>query len=357
MVPTLREANNIPGLAKRIRNAMANEGIEWEVLIVDDNSGDGSEAVVADLARQMPLRIHTRRESPRDLSRSVLLGFSLARFNRAVVLDADLSHPPEYIPALLATLNEDCDMAIGSRYVPGGTLDRGWGLWSFLHSRLATILAGPLTDCSDPMSGFFAVRRDALPDPESLDPIGYKIALELMVRGRLRVKEVPIIFARRAKGSSKTNWRQRANTLRHLSRLYAYRYGGRMRALKFGLVGSSGLAVDTSIYLGLQVIGLEHKTARFLSFWPAAIWNWYLNREVTFRDRPKQTPIRQCAKFVGSSLLGLAANFGSYAALTSLFEVFDRYRLAAFACGIALGSVCNFLVSTVYVYREHSHVR
>ena len=357
VVPTLREASNLRALAERVRSAMAGSGIEWELIIVDDDSRDGTEDVVADLARSMPVRVRTRRQLPRDLSRSVLLGFTLARFDRLVVIDADLSHPPEYIPDLLAALDGGCDIAVGSRYVPGGRLDRGWSLWNLLNSRIATLLSRPLTDCHDPMAGFFAVRREALPDPESLDPIGYKIGLELMVRGRLRVAEVPIVFANRDQGSSKTNWRQRANTLRHLGRLYAYRYGGWARAISFGLVGASGLVVDTAFYVGLQALGLDHRAARFLSFWPAVSWNWLLNRRVTFRDRPHQDRASEWARFVGSSLLGLAANFGSYVALTSLWEVFDRYRLAAFALGIAVGSVCNFLISTVYVFREHSGSR
>ena len=357
VVPTLREASNLPALAERIRSAMTGIGVEWELIVVDDDSGDGTEAVVADLARRMPVRVRIRRQVPRDLSRSVLLGFTLARLDRLVVLDADLSHPPERIPDLLAALEGGCDMAVGSRYVPGGRLERGWSLWNLLNSRVATLLAKPLTDCNDPMAGFFAVRREALPDPESLDPVGYKIGLELMVRGRLRVAEVPIVFANRGKGSSKTNWRQRANTMRHLRRLYAYRFGSLARAISFGLVGTSGLAVDTAFYIGLQAIGLEHRAARFLSFWPAVSWNWLLNRRLTFRDRPRQDRMKEWARFVGSSLIGLTASFGSYAALTSLWDVFDQYRLVAFACGIAVGSVCNFLVATAYVFREHSGSR
>ena len=357
IVPTLREASNLPALAERIRSTMTRVGIEWELIVVDDDSGDGTEAVVADLARSMPVRVRTRRQVPRDLSRSVLLGFGLARLERLVVLDADLSHPPERIPDLLAALDGGCDMAVGSRYVAGGRLERDWSLWNLLNSRLATLLARPLADCHDPMAGFFAVRRAALPDPASLDPVGYKIGLELMVRGRLRVGEVPIVFASRGKGSSKTNWRQRFNTMRHLRRLYAYHYGSMARAISFGLVGTSGLAVDAAFYIGLQAIGLEHRAARFLSFWPAVSWNWLLNRRLTFRDRPRRGRAGQWARFVGSSLAGLAANVGSYAALTSFWEVFDRYRLVAFAFGIAVGSVCNFLVATIYVFREHSGSR
>ena len=354
VVPTYREAENLPALAARISDAMGGTSFTWEMIVVDDESRDGSEAVVAELAQRFPVRIRTRLESPRDLSLSVLLGIRLARFDRVVVLDADLSHPPERIPDLLGELGPGCDMAIGSRYAPGGGVDSAWGMWNLLNSRLATALARPLTNCLDPMSGFFAVRRGNLPDPESLDPIGYKIGLELMVRGQLRVAEVPIDFAQRGKGASKTNWRQRVNFLRHLGRLYGFRYGSVSRAIRFGLVGLSGVAVDTAFYIGLQMLGLEHRLARFLAFWPAVTWNWFLNRSFTFRDRPRQPRVRQWVKFVTSSLLGLAANVGTYLALTSHVDILDRYRLVAFACGIAVGSVFNFLAATAYVYRKHS---
>ena len=141
-------------------------------------------------------------------------------------MDADLSHPPERIADLLAALDADCDMVVGSRYAPGGLIDRTWSPWRFLNSRLATSLALPLVNCSDPMSGFFATDRRALPDLKKLQPIGYKIALELMVRGQLRVKELPIDFRDRGKGSSKMNWRRQLNFLRHLYRLYKVKFGG-----------------------------------------------------------------------------------------------------------------------------------
>ena len=137
-------------------------------------------------------------------------------------MDADLSHPPERIPDLLTQLDGDCDMVVGSRYVRGASTAGEWGLARTLNSRIATLLATPLTACSDPMAGFFAVDRRALPDPAVLRPVGYKIGLELMVRGRLRVREVPIAFADRRDGRSKLGWRQRLDYLRHLGRLYAH---------------------------------------------------------------------------------------------------------------------------------------
>ncbi len=354
VVPTFREAANIPRLAERIQAALSDSGLAWELLLVDDNSEDGSEAVAAELAGRLPVRLVTRRRPPRDLSLSVIEGIRLSRFDRLVVMDADLSHPPERIADLLAALEADCDMVIGSRYAPGGLIDRTWSPWRLLNSRLATSLALPLVGCSDPMAGFFATDRRRLPDLQSLQPIGYKIALELMVRGKLRVKELPIDFRDRSLGSSKMNWRQQLNYLRHLYRLYRCKFGGPTRLLCFGLVGASGLVIDVACYLGLQWIGLEHRLARLLSFWPAVTWNWRLNRSFTFGERPREPRVHQWGKFVAGSLVGLSVNVGGYTVLTSLVDFFASHRLLALLLGVLLGTVVNFLLANLYVYRLHS---
>lgn len=353
VVPTFREAENLPHLVERIDAALSDSGIEWELVLADDDSGDGSEVIVAELARHLPVRMEVRRERPRDLSLSVLAGIRASRHDSVVVMDADLSHPPEHIVDLIRALDGDCDMALGSRYVSGGHVDRGWSRWRFLNSHVATLLARPLVRCSDPMSGFFALDRRVLTDFEKLRPVGYKIGLELMVRERLRVVEVPISFADRDLGSSKMNLRQQFNYLRHLKRLYLHRFGGLAQILCFGLVGASGFIIDLAFYLGLQGLGIEHRFARFLSFWPAVSWNWWLNRRITFDGRPWQPPAQQWVKFVIASLIGLSANVGSYIALTSFVEFFAQYPLAAFFLGIALGGGINFLVSTLYVYHRH----
>ena len=354
IVPTFREAANIPRLAERIHAALSDSGITWELLLVDDNSEDGSEAVVAELANRLPVRMVTRRQPPRDLSLSVIEGIRLCRFDRLVVMDADLSHPPERITDLLAALDADCDMVVGSRYAPGGVIDQTWSRWRMLNSRLATSLALPLVSCSDPMAGFFATDRRALPDLQTLQPIGYKIALELMVRGKLRVKELPIDFRDRSLGSSKMNWRQQLNFMRHLYRLYRYKFGGPARLLCFVLVGTSGLVIDVAVYLGLQWLGLEHRLARFLSFWPAVTWNWRLNRSFTFGERHREPHVRQWGKFVASSLVGFSVNVGGYAILTSLVDFFASHRLLALLLGVVLATLVNFLLANFFVYRRHS---
>lgn len=227
VVPTFREAAGLPALVERVQGALAGCGFEWELLFVDDDSDDGSEELVTEIAKSAPVRLHVRRNSPRDLSLSVLLGIRIARFDTVVVMDADLSHPPERIPDLLAALDTGADLVLGSRYATGGTVDRGWSRIRASGSRFATALARPLVACADPLSGFFAADRRSLPELERRHPIGYKIALEFIVRGRLRVEEVPIDFQARAFGESKMSRRVLLGYFRQLARLYRFRLFGR----------------------------------------------------------------------------------------------------------------------------------
>ena len=124
--------------------------------------------------------------------------------------------------------------------------------------------------------------------------------------------------------------------------------------VSFGLVGFSGFIIDLALYLGLQALGLEHRLARVVSFWPSVTWNWWLNRRITFDERMRPAPARQWGRFVIASLLGLGINVGSYLLLTQYVGVFTREPLLAFLLGIVLGGASNFLMSTAYVYRRHS---
>jgi dolichol-phosphate mannosyltransferase len=155
-----------------------------------------------------------------------LFGLSRARGDTLVVMDADLSHPPEVIPEMLSALAQGADFVLGSRYVHGGTTAEGWGLFRFVNSKIATYLARPLTSVSDPMSGFFALPRSVFARAEKPSPLGYKIGLELLVRCRCRnVREVPIHFSNREHGESKLTVHQQLLYLRHLARLYRFRFG------------------------------------------------------------------------------------------------------------------------------------
>ncbi len=210
-----REAS-APSLAQRLATL--------ELVLVDDDSQDGTVELVERLARPwVKLLVRSR---DRGLSQAVLAGIAQSEGEIVVVMDADLSHPPEVIPDMLRAIDRGADFVLGSRYVEGGETDDSWGLFRWLNSRLATLLARPLTQVSDPMSGFFAMPRAALDKAEDPSPLGYKIGLELLVRCRCeKVVELPIHFANRLHGESKLTVRQQLLYLRHLTRLYRFKLG------------------------------------------------------------------------------------------------------------------------------------
>lgn len=231
IVPTYLEAENLPLLVPRIATALESAGVEGEVLVVDDDSPDSTEQVCGELARRHPVRCLVRR-GERGLASAVLHGMACSSAPTVVVMDADLSHPPERIPELLAALEDDTvDLVIGSRYVPGGETEEGWGWLRRLNSWGATLLAWPLASVRDPLAGFFAIRRRTLEQAAEIDVLGFKIALELMVKCRCRnMKEIPILFRKRAHGHSKLGLREQWNFLRHLLRLYCFKIADRHRA-------------------------------------------------------------------------------------------------------------------------------
>ncbi len=353
IVPTYREASTISGLVLAVDSVMKEAQVIYEMLIVDDNSPDNIVEIVTGLAREIPVRIILPSGRERDLSLSVLDGVAGAGSDHILVMDADMSHPPEMIPEMVRTLDlDDSRFIIGSRYVSGGSFDRDWSLWRFLNSHIATLMARPLTECSDPMSGFFAFNRKLI-DLEKLRPIGYKIGLELMVRGKFSgISEIAIRFKDRTVGASKMNFAQQWKYLRHLRRLYLCRFGGWAELIHYGVVGASGFIVDIALYYLLQVIGFEHQVARALSFWPAVSWNWALNRVTTFGERSRRPKARQWIEFVIASLIGFTLNWGIYFVLTSEFSFFDSYRILALVAGVLGASLFNFTASTLFVYSE-----
>lgn len=220
IVPTYNERANLPRLTERIFAAL--DPVASELIIVDDDSPDGTAELARQLAQRWPVRVIVRQHE-RGLATAVIAGLRAARGALCVVMDADLSHPPERIADLLAAMADpQVQMAIGSRFVPGGKVDLHWPLHRRINSWLGRLLARPLTNVRDTMSGFFCVRRRDL-DLDALQPVGYKIALELIVRhGWTNIVEVPITFADRAAGRTKLDLTEHLRYLRHLGRLYSF---------------------------------------------------------------------------------------------------------------------------------------
>lgn len=351
IVPTYQEVENLQPLSEMIQAEL--QGREYEILIMDDNSQDGSVEKVAELNHSHPIRIITRTED-RGLSPAVIDGFDYAKGEYIVVMDADLSHPASAIPVMIDQLvSGSSDFVLGSRYVAGGSIDESWTLWRYINSAVATLPALPLTRVKDPMSGFFAVCKKDIPSRQELSPIGYKIALEVMVKGDFKeVSEVPIHFVDRVHGESKLTLGEQLKYLRHLRRLYQHKFKTKAEFFQFALVGSSGFIVDLVVYLLLQMMGLTHTVARAISFWPAASWNWMLNRIMTFNHREKSRKSTQWGAFVTSSLLGFSVNYGTYFTLTTYVPLFQEHTVSALIIGVLMGMGFNFTISNLFVFKK-----
>ena len=153
------------------------------------------------------------------------------------------------------------------------------------------------------------------------------------------------------------SWRRRLGHLRHRHSLCFARFPTAARIASFLVVGATGFGVDLAVYAGLQGLGVEHRLARFASFWPAVTWTWHLNRRLTFPDRPRAAPVAQWTRFVAGCLLGLAVNVGTYTALTTFVDLFDRHRLLALVCGVVLGSAVNYPAASLYAYPRRPPAR
>jgi dolichol-phosphate mannosyltransferase len=352
VVPTYREALNLKELVQRLCASFTAHGINGEILVVDDNSNDGTEELCAQLAASYPVRLLVRR-TERGLATAVIHGMRQATGRVLVCMDADLSHPPESVPELYRAVHAgECEIAIGSRYVDGGRVEEGWGLFRWLNSKVATSLARGLTKVKDPMGGFFAIRRDVFEGAPPLAPLGYKILLELLAKcPKARPKEIPIEFKDRKFGESKLNLKQQVLYLRHLRWLYQFRYPVLSEIFQYGLVGLSGLAVDLLAFSLLYRLFLVHHLAsRAVSFVVAATWNWAWNRRITFEGARAHARLPQWAGFLLVSGVGFLLNWGIYYLLTTRSAFFLSVKELALVVGVVAGFAFNYLGARLLVF-------
>jgi dolichol-phosphate mannosyltransferase len=229
VVPTYNEAGGIEKLVTTLRDVFAANGLDGEIIVVDDNSPDGTGEIVDRLEREgFPVRC-LHRPGKMGLSSGVIDGWKFARADSVALgaMDADFSHDANVLPRMVRALqDEGYGLAIGSRYVPGGGITN-WPKRRIITSRVAIALAQPLTSVRDITSGYFLVKREALEGVE-LDPIGFKIGLEVIAKARYgKAIEVPYVFTDRVAGESKLNQGEILNYLRQLGRIYRARLTGR----------------------------------------------------------------------------------------------------------------------------------
>jgi dolichol-phosphate mannosyltransferase len=342
VLPTYNEADNIPVVLERLSRSLS--GVDYEVVVVDDDSPDGTWRVAERLAeeRGYPVRV-IRRVGERGLGTAIVRGLREARGDYVVVMDADLQHPPELVPKLYQkALETGADVVVASRYRPGGGV-RGWSRHRLLISKAASLLAHLLLPeskrTSDPMSGFFLVRR-TLAEQLQLEGRSWKVLLEILAKApHARVEEVPYTFERRLRGESKLGLKAMLSYLLDLLRLASY------RPVKFATVGATGTAVNLAIlWLLGDRMGLPSPLPFLAAFEISLTWNYALHDMWTFRGvRPPgaRSAIVYWLKYHAASLAGFATYTLTGWALHSLGLTYTLSGLA----GILAGFTSNFLLS------------
>jgi dolichol-phosphate mannosyltransferase len=348
IVPTYKEAESLPFLLERVGALRSRLSLDLELLIMDDNSQDGTTELVASKGLSW-VRLVVRTQN-RGLSPSVVDGLRLATKDVLVVMDADLSHPPERIPDLLDSLSKGNEFVIGSRYVPGASTDESWGLFRWINSKVATLMARPFTRLADPMSGFFALRRTLLERADDLNPIGYKIGLELLVKCKVtKAAEIPIHFAQRQKGESKLSLKEQLRYVQHLRRLFTYRYPNLSYLLQFIVVGGTGLLVNLLTLTVLLKLQVGVRAAVALAIGLSMLTNFALNRRFTFSYARDRSLAVQLLGFVAACSLGAAIN---YWVTVSLIGLWPRlWPQVAALVGVLAGTGVNFITCRFVVFR------
>ena len=353
VVPTYNERPNVLALLGRLQVALA--GIEWEAIFVDDGSTDGTAELVAELAlEQRHVRL-IRRVGRRGLSSAVVEGMLASVAPVLAVIDADLQHDEAILPGLYRLVADaDADLAIGTRYAAGGST----GDWAKGRARLsgsATRLATRLlrTEVSDPMSGFFVIRRDALmASVPRLSTMGYKILLDIIASAPapLVIRELPYTFRARTAGESKLD----AAIMLEAALLLFDKLFGRWIPLRFAMflgVGALGVGVHL-VALGLLVdyAGLRFATAQAAASSIAMTGNFLLNNRFTYRDRRLSgwRFVRGLISFYLVCGLGMIANVG----IGALIYGSDHRWWVAGLIGAATGSVWNYALSSALTWKR-----
>ncbi len=370
IIPTYNESQNIVAVLKSIKANLPKNFIT-QAIVVDDNSPDGTGKIVEDYLKNLKkITNYTieviHRKAKDGLGSAIMKGIQQAKGDTIVVMDSDFSHPPQIIPKLIESIKKyQFDIAVASRYINGGKI-QGWSLKRKIMSKFATLIAkkGLGIDTKDPMSGFFAFKRNIIKEL-NLDAIGYKILLEILVKTKnVTIKEIPYTFQDRELGSSKLGLRTILDYYKSVWKLY--RYGKPLekqekrssvkflyKAGRFYTVGASGFVVNYMISLlfagGISDMWYLH--ANVIGIIASISTNFILNKAWTFGDRDfriKKT-IFQYGKFAMFSSLGALVQLGMVYFLVDNAEISYPLALVLAVISAAFG---NFVLNKKWTFKE-----
>ncbi len=356
IIPTYNERENLPELIYRIENCLKKMK-DFEIIIVDDNSPDGTGEIAEDLAKSYSNIKVVHRPRRMGLASAIIDGLRHTNAELIAVMDADLQHPPELLPILIdKMINDDAEVVIASRYCPGGSV----GNWSLLRqiiskvaTKIARILIPRISNVSDPLSGYFVVRKDVI-ENVNLNPIGMKILLEILAKGKYsKVCEVPYKFLPRERGRSKLNLGTYIQYLKHVFKI-AKETGEVLRFLKFCTVGLSGILVNEGLLWVLtELMKIYYIISSLISVEVSILSNFTFNELWTFKDRIKSRRARKVLmrimKYNIVSLGGLVINVMTLWFLTSFCKM---HYLISNIFGIILATAWNYSLSVSWAWQS-----
>src|SRR5215467_8505148 len=352
VVPTFNERANVPLLAARLQRTLA--GIDWEVIFVDDNSADDTAAAARAIGANDSRVRCIRRIGRRGLAGACLEGMLSSQARYVAVMDADLQHDETVLVGMLERLRGgDIDLAVASRYVGTGSAS-GLAGRRASYSRWSTELARRLlrVDLSDPMSGFFMLRRTAVEElAPALSSQGFKILLDIVAtaRGALRIAELPYVFRERQHGESKLDARI---VLDFFALLMAKLTGDAVsfRFPMFCLVGLTGVSIHmAALAVALDPVGLAFGRAQTVATVAAIAWNFVLNNALTYRDQRLTgwSFFTGLVRFEVICAVGAVSNMG---VATWIYDFDPRWWIAGLG-GALMSAVWNYVVSAAFVWR------
>jgi dolichol-phosphate mannosyltransferase len=352
VVPTFKEHDNVPLLVDKLVRTLV--GVDWEVVFVDDNSPDGTAAVARKLGESDARVRCVRRIGRRGLAGACIEGMLASQAKYVAVMDADLQHDETLLTAMLARVRVDVDLAVASRYVDGGSAA---GLSSASReqaSKFSTEIARRLlgVTLSDPMSGFFMMRRDRFEElAPQLSSQGFKILLDIVAtaRGSLRIAELPFVFGERQHGESKLDTRV---ALDFAALILAKLTNDTVsfRFLLFCLVGLTGIAIHMAVLQFTVGMGTRFGWAQTIATFAAITWNFVLNNMFTYRDQ-RLAGWQFVTGLIGFQVIcavGAISNVG----IASVIYRYDPDWWIAGLGGALMGAVWNYVVSAAFVWRQ-----